>query len=66
MARVAREGLRVHRRGGPEGGRSDRRPAAVVTARGALRTLVQKVETYADPEIEGSEARAAFLERQTC
>ena len=44
----------------PEGGPSDGRPQWV-SAREALRTLVQKIESYADPDIAGSEALAAFL-----
>lgn len=32
-----------------------------LTCRDALRTLIQKLETYADPDIPGSEALAAFL-----
>lgn len=44
----------------PEGGPTDGRPQWVA-ARDALRTLVQKIEGHADPEIEGSEALAAYL-----
>ena len=44
----------------PEGGPTDGRPQWI-TARDTLRTLVQKIETYADPDIEGSEAFSAFL-----
>lgn len=42
------------------GGPTDGRPQWI-TARDTLRALVQKIETYADPEIEGSEALATFL-----
>jgi hypothetical protein len=42
------------------GGPTDGRPHWV-TAREALRALVQKIESHADPEIAGSEALAAFL-----
>ena len=44
----------------PVGGPTDGRPQWVTT-RDALRTLVQKIESYADPEIEGSEALVTFL-----
>jgi hypothetical protein len=44
----------------PVGGPTDGRPQWVA-AREALRTLVQKIESYADPEIDGSEALVAFL-----
>jgi hypothetical protein len=44
----------------PIGGPTDGRPQWV-TARDALRMLVQKIESYADPEIAGSEALVAFL-----
>jgi len=44
----------------PTGGPTDGRPQWV-TARDGLRTLIQKIEAYADPEIEGSEALATFL-----
>jgi hypothetical protein len=43
-----------------DGGPTDGRPQWI-HAREALRTLVQKIESYADPEIEGSAALAAFL-----
>jgi hypothetical protein len=43
-----------------EGGPTDGRPQWL-TAREALRVLVQKIESYADPDIEGSEALTAFL-----
>jgi hypothetical protein len=43
-----------------DGGPTDGRPQWV-NAREALRTLMQKIESYADPEIEGSQALAAFL-----
>lgn len=42
------------------GGPTDGRPQWV-NAREAMRTLVQKIESFADPEIEVSEALAAFL-----
>jgi len=44
----------------PVGGPTDGRPQWVTT-RDALRTLVQKIESYADPDIEGSEALVSFL-----
>lgn len=44
----------------PEAGPTDGRPQWVA-ARDALRTLVQKIEGWADPDIEGSEALAAYL-----
>jgi hypothetical protein len=44
------------------GGPTDGRPQWI-TAREALRTLVQKVETYADPELAGSQALVTFLLR---
>jgi hypothetical protein len=44
----------------PVGSPTDGRPQWT-TARDALRALVQKVETYADPDLEGSEALVAFL-----
>lgn len=44
----------------PEGGPTDGRPQWLA-ARDALRVLVQKIESYADPDIEGSEALTAFL-----
>lgn len=44
----------------PGAGPSDGRPQWV-NAREALRTLVQKIESYADPEIDGSAALASFL-----
>lgn len=44
----------------PDGGPTDGRPQWLL-ARDTLRTLVQKVETYADPEIDGSEALTTFL-----
>jgi hypothetical protein len=44
----------------PDGGPTDGRPQWV-TARDALRTLVQKIESWADPDIAGSEALAAYL-----
>jgi hypothetical protein len=46
----------------PVGGPTDGRPQWL-TARDALRTFLQKVEIYADPEIEGSEALVTFLLR---
>ena len=46
----------------PVGGPTDGRPQWV-TAREALRTLVQKIESYADPDIEGSEALVTFVLR---
>ncbi|MCC6553651.1 MAG: hypothetical protein IT372_11610 [Polyangiaceae bacterium] len=42
--------------GGPTDGRSQ-----WVAAREALRVLVQKIESYADPEIEGTESLSTFL-----
>jgi hypothetical protein len=42
------------------GGPTDGRPQWI-NAREALRTLMQKIESYADPEIEGSQALAAYL-----
>ncbi|MGK4004352.1 hypothetical protein WMF31_17085 [Sorangium sp. So ce1036] len=44
----------------PAGGPSDGRPQWV-TAREALRALLQRIEGHADPEIAGSEALVAFL-----
>jgi hypothetical protein len=44
------------------GGPTDGRPQWV-TARETLRTLLQKIETYADPEIAGSQALVTFLLR---
>jgi hypothetical protein len=44
----------------PVGSPTDGRPQWA-TARDALRGLVQKTETYADPDLEGSEALVAFL-----
>lgn len=44
----------------PVGGPTDGRPQWLA-ARDALRALVHKVEAYADPDIEGSEALVAFL-----
>jgi len=44
------------------GGPTDGRPQWIA-ARDALRTLLQKIETYADPEIAGSQALVAFLLR---
>lgn len=44
----------------PAGGPSDGRPQWV-TAREALRVLLQRIEGHADPEIAGSEALVAFL-----
>lgn len=43
-----------------EGGPTDGRPQWSA-ARDALRSLIQKIENHADPEIPGSEALAAFL-----
>lgn len=43
-----------------DGGPTDGRPQWLA-ARDALRVLVQKIESYADPDIDGSEALAAFL-----
>ncbi|WP_437577610.1 hypothetical protein [Sorangium sp. So ce887] len=43
-----------------EGGPTDGRPQWTA-ARDALRSLIQKIEGHADPEIPGSEALAAFL-----
>jgi hypothetical protein len=43
-----------------EGGPTDGRPQWSA-ARDALRSLIQKIESHADPEIPGSEALAAFL-----
>lgn len=44
----------------PVGSPTDGRPQWI-TARDALRGLVQKIETYADPDLEGSEALVAFV-----
>ncbi|WP_437626717.1 hypothetical protein [Sorangium sp. So ce1151] len=43
-----------------DGGPTDGRPQWSA-ARDALRSLIQKIESHADPEIPGSEALAAFL-----
>jgi hypothetical protein len=44
------------------GGPTDGRPQWVA-AREALRSLLQKIETYADPELAGSQALVTFLLR---